>query len=179
MVKNSNFAVADNPAELVLQGSAFQAAAPIVCALMECDEDLRNEAIGLLKHLASGQLDEHERVATITLLAEILYPRADDKGIPGLDLEEAEEIAKREFPESRETLSRMDEEETFFANRLREIMEKKGLTQAALAEIVGLGQPAISMMLTRGCRPQRKTIMRFAEALGVKPEELWIGFDSH
>jgi transcriptional regulator with XRE-family HTH domain len=67
----------------------------------------------------------------------------------------------------------MDAEESFFAHRLRELMEAKGLTQAELADKVGIGQPAISMMLNRACRPQRKTVLRFAQALQVPTEELW------
>ena len=67
----------------------------------------------------------------------------------------------------------MDKEESFFADRMRELMEVKGTTQAELAAKVGIGQPAISMMLNRACRPQRKTVLRFAEALEVPPEELW------
>jgi transcriptional regulator with XRE-family HTH domain len=36
----------------------------------------------------------------------------------------------------------MDEEEANFAKRLRQLMEAKGLTQAQLADAVGIGQPA-------------------------------------
>jgi transcriptional regulator with XRE-family HTH domain len=67
----------------------------------------------------------------------------------------------------------MDQEEASFADRLRSLMEKKGLTQEQLAAKVGVGQPAISMMLQRNCRPQRRTVLRLAEAFGVSPEELW------
>jgi transcriptional regulator with XRE-family HTH domain len=54
-------------------------------------------------------------------------------------------------------------------------MESNGLTQAELAAKVGVGQPAISMMLNRSCRPQKKTVRRIATALGVTVEELWPG----
>jgi transcriptional regulator with XRE-family HTH domain len=47
------------------------------------------------------------------------------------------------------------------------------MTQAQLADKLGLGQPAISMMLQRNCRPQKRTVVRLADALGVAPEELW------
>ncbi|HTU20877.1 MAG TPA: helix-turn-helix transcriptional regulator [Gemmataceae bacterium] len=156
-----------------LQVAALQASAPIVLALAECEEELRAEAIELFKQLASGELDEEQRFATVALLAEILFPNADSKGAPGLDLVEAEAVASSLDPEAKDVLARMDEEESFFAARLRELMETKGLTQAELAVKVGIGQPAISMMLNRVCRPQRKTVLRFAEALGVPPEELW------
>jgi lambda repressor-like predicted transcriptional regulator len=161
-----------------LQISALQAASPIVLALAECDEELRAEAIELFKQLNSGELDEEQRVATTALLAEILFPNADDRGLPGLDLVEAEAIAPSVNSEARDVFDRMDREEAVFAQRLRDLMEAKGLTQAELADKVGIGQPAISMMLNRACRPQRKTVVRFAEALGVRPEELWPPFQS-
>lgn len=158
-----------------LEASLLQAASPIVLALSECDEELRAEAINLFKELTSGELDESARRATTALLAEILFPNADDKGFPGLDLEEAEAIAKRDTPEAKEILDRMDREEATFSERLRTVMDSKGITQEKLAEKAGVGQPAISMMLQRTCRPQKRTVFRMAEALEVKPEELWPG----
>ncbi|HVS39448.1 MAG TPA: helix-turn-helix transcriptional regulator [Gemmataceae bacterium] len=160
----------------VLQTSAFQAATPIILALLECDEELRAEAIELFKQLASGEVDAEQRYATTALLAEILFPNADDKGLPGLDLVEAEAIAPSVAAEAKDILAGMDEEESVFAQRLRELMTAKGWTQAELAAKVGLGQPAISMMLNRTCRPQRKTVLRFAQALEVPPEALWSHF---
>jgi lambda repressor-like predicted transcriptional regulator len=151
-----------------LQSSALQAASPIVLALMECDQELREEAIGLFKDIASG-----ERFATAALLAEILFPNADHKSLPGLDLAEAEEIACEISPEAKDVLAEMDKEEAIFADRLRSLMTKKGFTQAQLAEKLGVGQPAISMMLQRDCRPQKRPIIRLAEVLGVQAEELW------
>jgi lambda repressor-like predicted transcriptional regulator len=52
-------------------------------------------------------------------------------------------------------------------------MQKCGVTQVQLAETIGVGQSAIAMMLQRECRPQRRTVARMAEALGVTPETLW------
>jgi lambda repressor-like predicted transcriptional regulator len=153
--------------------SALQAASPIVLALVECDKDLRAEAIEHFKQLAGGELDAEQRYATTALLAEILFPNTDHTGAPGLDLVEAEAMAPAADPEAKEVLTRMDQEEAAFAQRLRELMDSQGLTQSQLAEKVGIGQPAISMMLNRTCRPQRKTVRRFAKALGVAPEELW------
>lgn len=156
-----------------LQASALLASAPIVLALMECEDELRAEAIELFKQLASGELDEEQHFATTALLAEILFPNADSNGLPGLDLGEAETLAPSADSETKDILARMDEEESSFAQRLRALMEAKELTQADLAAKVGIGQPAISMMLNRACRPQRKTVLRFADALGVSVQELW------
>ena len=52
-------------------------------------------------------------------------------------------------------------------------MAATGMTQVELAEKVGIGQPAISMMLNRTCRPQKKTVQKLAAALGVAPVDLW------
>ena len=45
--------------------------------------------------------------------------------------------------------------------------------QIDLANASGVGQPAISMMLSRNCRPQKRTVIRIAAALGISPGELW------
>jgi len=57
-------------------------------------------------------------------------------------------------------------------------MARRGMTQEALAAKLGVGQPAISNMLNRQCRPQRRTVLRLAQALGISPEELWPGFQA-
>ncbi len=155
---------------------AIQAAAPVVLALAECDDELRAEAVELFKQLAGGDLDDEQRYATAALLAEILFPNADPDGLPGLDLAEAEKIAPSAAPDAKDVLDRMDREETAFAERLRDLLAAQGLTQADLAAKVGIGQPAVSMMLNRACRPQRKTVLRFAQALGVSPDDLWPNF---
>ena len=67
-----------------LQVAALQASAPIVLLLTECDEELRAEAIELFKQLATGELDEEQRFATVALLAEILFPNGDSKGYAGV-----------------------------------------------------------------------------------------------
>jgi transcriptional regulator with XRE-family HTH domain len=52
-------------------------------------------------------------------------------------------------------------------------MTKSGITQEELAKTVGIGQPAISNMLKRQCRPQKRTVERLAEALKLSPQDLW------
>ena len=57
-------------------------------------------------------------------------------------------------------------------NRIREVREAKGITQQALANLVGVSRPYIVDLEKnrRGARPE--TWARIAEALGVKVEEL-------
>jgi lambda repressor-like predicted transcriptional regulator len=153
--------------------SLVKAASPIILALEKCDPELRKEALELFSQVHAGGLDEEQLLATAALLADILFPNADENGYPGLDLEAAEKSSVLVNPEAKSVLERMDREEAVFAERLRALMEAKGVTQAELAAKLGIGQPAVSMMLNRDCRPQRKTVCRFAEALGVSPEDLW------
>src|SRR5688500_18337246 len=102
---HTNFETPSFPAvagPATLQLAAFQAAAPIVLALNECDEELRAEAVDLFEQLGSGELDAEQRIATTALLAEILFPNADRRGTPGLDLAEAEAIAPSADPDAKD-----------------------------------------------------------------------------
>ena len=52
-------------------------------------------------------------------------------------------------------------------------MQDKCVTQIQLAERIECTQPAISQMLNRKCRPQRKTLEKIAKAIDVDVRELW------
>jgi lambda repressor-like predicted transcriptional regulator len=171
LMKTPTLHLAASPTNAVPKANALHTAAPIVLALQECDEELRREALELFAQLNSGKLDEHERFTTTALLTDILFPTVDHAGSCEVDLEEVEAS-----PEAAEAGARMDREETTFAERLLALMTEKGLTQAELASKVGIGQPAVSMMINRACRPQRRTVVRLAEALGVTPDLLWPDF---
>lgn len=153
--------------------TTIKLAAPLIAALKECDDELRAVALELFAQLAGGELDPHEEASTLNLLAEILCPNADHNGVPGLDLVEAEKIAAADEPEAARILADMNRQEATFADRLQATMTERGITQAELAEKIGVGQPAVSMMLNRTCRPQKKTVQKIATALGVKPADLW------
>jgi len=151
----------------------YQEAGKIVLALQECDPKLKAAAVKLFRNLLSGELDDYQKHATCALLAEILFPNADEGGRIGLDMEDAEQIARKTVPEAKAVLDQLDHDEATFAQRVQELMEAKGLTQAELAKLVGIGQPAVSLMLKRQSRPQFSTVTRFAQALGVAPNDLW------
>ncbi len=74
---------------------------------------------------------------------------------------------------STEIDERLDREEVIFANRLARLIDEKSVTQVELARRIGVSQSAISMLLARRCRPQRRTVARIAEALGVSESDLW------
>lgn len=86
-------------------------------------------------------------------------------------------VSEEEFL-SREQLTRlaqMEQEESVFAERLSRLMAEKQMTQAELARRIGVGQSAVSMLLSRKCRPQPRTLGKLAEALGVTVSEIWPG----
>lgn len=73
--------------------------------------------------------------------------------------------------------NQLDSQEAEFAEKLRELMKARAITQTELASRVGCSQPAISQMLKRQCRPQRSTILNLAAALDVEPNILWPNLD--
>jgi lambda repressor-like predicted transcriptional regulator len=150
----------------------YRKASAILNALEECSPELRAEAVELLKDLNSGELDPIAETATMTLLSEILFPNTDDEGLYGLD-----RLAPSQDPEAEAILEEVDRVEADFASRVLECMNAAGMTQSDLAKRLGIGQPAISMMLQRSCRPQKRTIRRMAEALGVRAQDLWPTID--
>lgn len=58
-----------------------------------------------------------------------------------------------------------------FGRRLREIRESRGLTQAALGEATGMKATAIGRLETGDREPAWVTIVRLADALGVKLDD--------
>lgn len=58
--------------------------------------------------------------------------------------------------------------------RIKEVRKAKGLTQERLAELVGIGTPNISYIETGKFSPSIETFEKIAEALEVKPHELYM-----
>jgi transcriptional regulator with XRE-family HTH domain len=114
---------------------------------------------------------EHQRA--LATIADALFLNPDDEGAYGQDLAASESNAAAVFPSVRREIQRMDSQEAAFANRLRELMTEKCVTQQELAQRIGCSQPAVSQMLNRNSRPHKKTILKLAEALNVQPQELW------
>ncbi len=143
-------------------------------AYLECSDEMQEVARDTLEMLNDPEIDEEDRQMSLATLADALFPNYY-KGELGLDYEKSEKEAADKFPEFREVVDELDREEAFFSDNLERIMREKSISQTELAQRVGVGQPAISNMLSRNCRPQRRTIQRLAEALGVQPEDLWCG----
>lgn len=149
--------------------------AKILQAYLECSSEIQAGIREMLKVINDPNVDPDDREMALYTLADALFP-SPYQGKPGMDLEELEREGGASSGEMRQVAESLDAEEATFADRLQKIMKERNLTQIALAELVGLQQPAISNMLRRQCRPQRQTVLRFAQALGVDPAELWPGF---
>lgn len=171
--------LSENDAIAQILGSAH-----LLQAYIECSDKLQEHAKKMVRIIVSPDADEEDRFLAATTLFELLLPYSHEgDGLYGMDLEAAEQLVKKhrnstdpaakDCRETAEALEKMDAEEATFAVRLEGLMKSHGLTQTELAQRIGVGQPAIAMMLKRECRPQKRTIARLAEAFGVKPEELW------
>jgi DNA-binding XRE family transcriptional regulator len=141
-------------------------------AYLECSDEVQAAIKEMVQVINADDATYDEREAAIATISEALFP-SKHNGDLGIDIEEHEQIARGEI---KALLTQMDAEEATFSLRLQQIMEHKDMTQGDLAKAIGVGQPAISMMLARGCRPQRRTVEKLAEALRVSVEDLWPGF---
>jgi lambda repressor-like predicted transcriptional regulator len=117
--------------------------------------------------------DPNEKEMAIDTMVEALFPQYDREKGYGISLEDADEGCIEYTQDGQTVKAELDREEATFSENLARLMEEKGISQVQLAEKASVGQPAISNMLKRNCRPQQRTVRKLAEALGVDPEELW------
>jgi transcriptional regulator with XRE-family HTH domain len=145
-------------------------------ALAECSDAVQEVVVRLLGVVKSPRTTAIERQRALMTIADALFPNSES-GEYGLDLIASEANAAAEsLPLARE-VQRMNTQEAAFADRVRELMETKRISQQELAARAGCSQPAISQMLNRTCRPQKKTILKLAEALNVQARDLWPDID--
>lgn len=156
----------------LLQGAKF------LHAYLECSDPIQKSIVELLGVVCDKDVDPDDRDMALFTLADCLFPNPHE-GKLSLDLEESEKMGASYSDEMRAAIEELDQEEATFAERLKQEMDRLGLTQETLAEKVGVGQSAISNMLQRQCRPQRNTILRFADALEVAPDLLWPSFNEN
>jgi predicted XRE-type DNA-binding protein len=126
-----------------------------------------------VRRLRNPQTSKAERNRAEEILAKMLRAAG---AIP-----EAGGVVNRDerfSPAHHELRAQQEQAEAAFAAVLARLMAQRQLSQAQLAERIGVGQSAISMLLKRRCRPQRRTLGKLAEALGVTVDELWPGFSS-
>jgi lambda repressor-like predicted transcriptional regulator len=115
---------------------------------------------------ASDEQRHRAEEEVLAVLRKVGGPAAGIRSLSQQDRLSAEQLALR---------GRMDQQEVEFAERLSRLMAERQVTQAELARRIGVGQSAVSMLLSRKCRPQPRTLGKIAEALGVRVEDLWPG----
>ena len=143
-------------------------------AFLECNDSVQEAILGMLDILTASDSQASEKEMALATVHEALFPSTHN-GALGADVAELEESAA-EDPNIRSVLEEMDAEEAEFVDRVDAAMKAKGLSQTDLADALGIGQPAVSMMLARKSRPQKRTVKKIAEALGVSSGELWPNF---
>jgi len=146
-------------------------------AYLECSNEIQEGIKEMLEIIFDPDSTEQERDMAMATIADALYPNPHN-GQLGMDLEESESETPEHVPELGAVLKELDDEEATFAKNLKRAMFEREVTQKRLAEKIGVSQPAISNMLNRQCRPQRRTIERLSEALNVAASDLWPGFRS-
>lgn len=146
-------------------------------ALAECSDAVQQVVVGLLGVVKNPNTTPVERQRASMAIADALFPNSDDSGQYGLDLVASEANAAAGSPSLAREVRKMNTQQATFAERLRAVMEAKRISQQELAVRVGCSQPAISQMLNRNCRPQKKTILKLAEAVNVQASDLWPDID--
>jgi predicted XRE-type DNA-binding protein len=148
---------------------ASQAFAQTYAAFLECSVEIQEGIREMVLMLRDPNSTDDECRMAMATIAEALFPTGLD-GHMGVDLETFEGIAPLQTQTEQ---SALDEQEAKFASRVDSLLKERKMTQVQLAEAIGVGQSAISMMLNRTCRPQRRTVERIATALNVDPASLW------
>ena len=146
-------------------------------ALAECNDAVQEVVVKMLGVVKNPHTTRTERQRALMTIADALFPITDESGDYGLDLAASEAEAAATSASLTREVEKMDSQEATFAHRLRSLLDAKQISQNELADRVGCSQPAISQMLNRNCRPQKKTILKLAEALNVKAQDLWPDID--
>lgn len=147
----------------VLEGCDTKLLNTVMHAFKECDAPTQKDVLELLEIMADENSSEDEKNHAAITFKHILWPQGayDLASLDGLD-NEGKQIA-----------ADFEREEALFSENLAKIMAVKKVNQSELAKKIGVGQPAIANLLARKCRPQRRTVVKISEALGINPKELW------
>jgi lambda repressor-like predicted transcriptional regulator len=156
------------------RSAAGASPAEVLMAYLEKSPMIQAVIRDLVKSLQDGNLPSEQRQWTERALQATLFryppPQPGERG-RAVSAEEREQLV----PGLREARERIEEEERRFAANLARFLEEREISQAEWAQRVGLGPSAISMMLLRPYRPQRRTVEKIAQVLGVELRELWPG----
>ena len=147
---------------------------------LECSEEVQSVVRSMFAVLEYDQTTDEDRQRAIKTIADALVPKpVAGHGRCGMDLsvidtvsaDKHQQLQRQPVVSSRR--DHLDSQQATFAQRLRQILEVKNVTQEELAERIGCTQSAVSKMLSRDARPHKKTIFKMALALNIEPTELW------
>ena len=156
---------------LLILGRTF---AETFAAYLECSEEVQALIRDLVRSLNDPEVDEQDRRMALLSIAEALFPpHAGPDGHYGTDLEAEEQ---RSIGDERKQLDSMKSQEIHFGQRVEMLLKERGWTQGQLAEKMGIGQPAVSLLVSRHARPQRRTVEKIANAFSVESATLWPDF---
>jgi lambda repressor-like predicted transcriptional regulator len=146
--------------------------AQVFQAYVGCTEETQRLIRDMVEIVNDPSATEDEQLMACSTIAEALFPSRHG-GHLGVDLEEAERLDAERSREIRDVHASMDRQEEHFADRVIALMRERDMTQTQLASACEIGQPAVSNLLSRWSRPQRRTVEKIAKALGVEASEIW------
>ena len=148
----------------------------LMFALDNCSDEARQELLKLIAIADNPKSKDDDKASARATIYEALKFQVSEEAF-GVNLSGIERADVGSSPETDRISQQIDSQEDQFARKLRELMKAKGLTQMELARRSECTQPAISQMLNRKCRPQKRTILKLAAALDVEPTDLWPDLD--
>ena len=143
--------------------------AKIFQAYQQAWETVKDVIETMVHILNDPSADREEQDAAVDTLIEALFPSHKDKEY-GADLFT---LKAGDGVNVEHIIARHEKQEDRFANTVKALMKKQRMTQRQLADAIGVTQPAIAMLLSRKCRPQKATVVKIAQALGVASKALW------
>lgn len=158
------------PAGGSLRASLTRVFSDLLCAYLECSDEVQAEILEMVRIANDAGTDADDRELALATIQEALFPEDRKCDLDADDVQQSSGDADIEIGYA---IDALDAQEASFAASVQKLMEARGISQVELASASGVGQPAISMMLARNCRPQRRTVQRIADALGVDANELW------
>lgn len=155
---------------------ASQQFAQVFQAYLECSDSVQAAVREMTEIVVDENASRDEVDAALSTIAEALFPSHSHDGL-GVDLKHCDMKSSDTPKEYSDAIDELDIEEITFSEKVNAILAERAMTQSDLAAAVGIGQPAISMLLSRNSRPQRKTVEKIAKALGVTAKDIWPSFD--
>ena len=126
----------------------------------------KQKRVFALGGLHSESSDASEKSEIEDAVAEILFPRPERLVAVPID---------REVPTDSE--NRLEQHREYVGKQIKKWRHQLKMSQQDLAEKAGLPQSHISRLETGKHAPTYLTIEKVAEALGVKPSQIDLGFD--